>query len=351
MEKILRQSVGIDCSKDKLDVSFGVLDDRFDTHIISTTTFENKQGGWKKMMTWVKRLKQSEMELAFVVEATGVYHEQLSVFLYEQGSSISVLLPNKVKNFAKTLSVKTVTDKICAQTIAQFGLEKKLDKWAPPQKIFNQLRQLTRERGQLNDKKTQVLCQLHAEESGAWINKQSVVRMKERIKLIKKQIAQIGGEIREVVKADRELTEKIKRICSIHGIGFLTAVTVLAETDGFNLIRNKKQLVSYAGLDVVEKTSGTSVKGKTRISGKGNKYLRKAMYMPALSAIGKDGKMKQLFVRLVSKHGIKMKAAVAVQRKLLELIYVLWKKNESFDPCFGKKKLEQLQEAALNEMA
>jgi len=79
----------------------------------------------------------------------------------------------------------------------------------------------------------------------------------------------------------------------------LTAVTVLAETNGFELIRNKRQLTSYAGLDVKEKLSGTSVKGKPRISKKGNRHLQKAMYMPALSVIRREGRFKTLFVRLV----------------------------------------------------
>ena len=98
-------------------------------------------------------------------------------------------------------------------------------------------------------------------------------------------------------------------ICTLSGVGLLTAATVLAETNGFDLIRNKRQLTSYAGLDVIEKQSGTSVKGKPRISKKGNRYLRKAMHLPSLSAIRHDERFKAVFSRLVSKHGIKMKAA------------------------------------------
>ncbi|MFK5037183.1 IS110 family transposase, partial [Klebsiella pneumoniae] len=73
------------------------------------------------------------------------------------------------------------------------------------------------------------------------------------------------------------------------------------------------------------------------MSKQGNKYIRKAVYLPALSALRSDDHMKCVFVRLVSKHGIKMKAAVAVQRKLLELIYTLWKKQEMYDPDYLKK--------------
>src|SRR5258707_7475501 len=107
--------------------------------------------------------------------------------------------------------------------------------------------------------------------------------------------------------------------------------TLPVETNGFELIRNKRQLTSYAGFDVKERQSGTSVKGKPRISKKGNKYLRKAMHLPALTAIRHDGLFKAIFERLVAKHGIKMKAVVAVQRRLLEMIYTLFKTNQKYD--------------------
>ena len=126
-------------------------------------------------------------------------------------------------------------------------------------------------------------------------------------------------------------------ICSIPGIGLLTAATVLAETNGFELIRNKRQLASYAGFDVKEKQSGTSVKGKPSISKRGNKYLRKAMHLPALSAIRHDERFKAIFARIVSKHGIKMKAAVAVQRKLLEMIYTISKNQVPYNKNYLKE--------------
>jgi transposase len=107
---------------------------------------------------------------------------------------------------------------------------------------------------------------------------------------------------------------------------------------GFELSRNKKQLVSYAGLDVKEKTSGISVKGKPSISKRGNRHVLKAMQLPSLAAIRTDGRFSATFARLVSKHGIKMKAAVAIQRKLLELTYVIWKSKTFYNPNFLSPK-------------
>ena len=114
----------------------------------------------------------------------------------------------------------------------------------------------------------------------------------------------------------------------------------MGETNGFDLIRNKRQLTSYAGLDVREKQSGTSVKGKPSISKKGNKHLRKAMHLPALTAIRHDQRCKTIFIRLVSKHGIKMKAVVAVQRKLLEMTYTIFITRKAYDKEYFKRNIE-----------
>lgn len=134
-------------------------------------------------------------------------------------------------------------------------------------------------------------------------------------------------------------------------MGLLTAAIVLAETNGFELIRNKRQLSSYAGFDVKEKQSGTSIKGKPRISKKGNKYLRKAMHLPALAAIRHDERFKAVFTRIVARHGIKMKAAVAVQRKLLEMIFTLATKKVNYDKVYLTKQEKTTEVTAMNKQA
>jgi transposase len=187
--------------------------------------------------------------------------------------------------------------------------------------------------------------QLHAEKTESDPNSSTLKRMKQRIDLLSKQEKNIKEEIATLSKKEKELKSELVLLCTIPGIGTLTAATILAETNGFELVRNKRQLASYAGFDVQEKQSGTSVKGKTRISKKGNKNPRKAMHLPALTAIRHDQRFKTIFVRLVSKHGIKMKAAVAVQRKLLELSYTIFKTQRPYN----KNYFQELQ-AEKNQM-
>jgi hypothetical protein len=225
--------------------------------------------------------------------------------------------------------------------LAQLGLEKKLDAWQPPKGVYKELKQLTRERDQLLVEETQIKNQKHAEESGAWPNKQSIKRMKERLRIIERQIKEVEDEIKELLNSDEELKEKVRKLSTIKGLGIMTVAVIIAETNGFNLVRNRKQLSSYAGLDVIEKQSGISIRGKRRISKKGNKYIRKSLYLPALAAIRCNKPMKRMYERLVNKHGIKMKAVVAVMRKLLELSYILWKKDEEFDENYQEKKMQE----------
>jgi transposase len=274
------------------------------------------------------------------MEATGVYHESLCYCLADKGYALSVVLPNKISNYFRTLAVKTITDKTASEAIALFGLERKLDDWKRPEPVYKKLKQLTREREQLVQIRTMAKNQLHAEQSEAEPNKSSIARVQKQIAFLNKQEQEIKAELQELVKQNDQLKSTVKTIGSLPGVGLLTAVTVLAETNGFELIRNKRQLASYAGLDVKEKQSGTSVKGKPRISKKGNRFLRKAMHLPALAAIRHDERFKAIFARLVAKHGIKMKAAVAVQRKLLEMIYTLYKTNKIYDPNYLNIKVE-----------
>lgn len=338
MKKILKQVTGIDVAQDELVVRLGQLHEDLSIELYGSRTFSNSLKGFASMIEWVEKKGVIDR---FVMEATGVYHESLAYFLADAGYRVSIILPNKISNYFRTLEVKTINDCTASEAITRFGLERNLDDWQPPKGIFRKLRQLTRERDQIIETRAMAKNHLHADKSEARPHKPTLNRTKQHIDFLDKQEKQIMAELNELVKQDPEMQKLIILLCSIKGVGFLTAATVLAETNGFDLIRNKKQLVSYAGLDVREKQSGTSVKGKPRISKRGNKYLRRAMHFPALTAIRNDERYKAIYARLISKHGIKMKAAVAVQRKLLELIYTIFKTQKSYDKDFLQKTREQ----------
>ncbi len=343
MRKVVKQVAGIDVAQKELVVTLGRMLDDFSIELFSYKVFKNNDSGVKLLVDWVNKLTGYEVPVRYVMEATGVYHQKFAYYLVDNGCEISIVLPNKISNYIRTLELKTITDKSCSQAIAQFGLERKLDKWAKPKSIYKELQQLTRERDQIVQERSVIKNQIHAEKTESEPNQKSLERMQARIRFLNSQEKEIKADITDIVNKDSDLKQVINNITTIPGVGELTAVIVLAETNGFELIRNKSQLSSYAGLDVKEKQSGTSVKGKPRISKKGNRNLRKSMHLPSLTAVKWDENFKNIYARLISKNGIKMKALVAVQRKILELIYILFKNETVYDKEYITKNSAQTQ--------
>lgn len=336
--KILRQVAGIDVSQNELVVSVGRLKEDLIREIYGYKVFANTQKGFQELVEWVKKKISVEVSVMFVMEATGVYHESFAYYLADHNEPVSIVMPGKISNYQKTLEIKTITDKTASQVITSFGLDRKLETWQKPKKIYRDIRQLTRERDQLIAQRTVLKNQLHAEKAEAYPNRKTLQRTEAHIKFVDSQVKEIMREISEFINQDQEVKKLVMLIGSVPGIGLLTAAIILSETNGFDLIRNKKQLTSYVGLDVKEKESGTSVKSKPKISKKGNRNIRKAMHFPALTAIRHDERFKAIYARMVQKHGLKMKAAVAIQRKLLELTYTIYKTKNQYDPNYLEQK-------------
>jgi transposase len=348
METALKQTAGIDCGMQELVVSFGLLTINGSFVYKFTKAFTNTVKGFAHLLQWMNQVSSQETTVRYVMEATGVYHEKLAYYLIAHDCRVSIVLPNKVNAFAKTCTSKKQDDQQASKVLAEFGCMKQLDEWQPPHPLFVNLKQLTREKRQLQEELTLIKNQLHAEQTKAITSTRSIKRMKARAKLIEKQVTEVKKEIIELINQDVAIKEKIDKVCTISGVGLQTAVTIIAETNGFNLIRNSRQLVSYAGLDVVQKQSGTSVRRRSHISKRGNPHLRQCLYFPSFTAVKYNMPMQNLYHRITERQAVKMKGYVAVQRKMLMLIYTLWKKNETYNPSI--KFLEQPVEAALTEL-
>ncbi|MBW6481440.1 MAG: IS110 family transposase [Vicingaceae bacterium] len=277
------------------------------------------------------------------MEVTGVYHENCALFLYQQGFSVSIILANKAKRYLQSLGLKSKTDSIDAKGLAQMGAEQCLKKWQPLGAFFYKLRSLTRQHQNLQEMKTSVRNQIHALEHGMYLEKTVLKQLKASVKLIEKQLTELETDIKKALHSEPSIFQKVEHICKIKGVGILTVATILVETNGFELFENNKQLVSYAGYDVVANQSGKHT-GKTRISKKGNSRIRRCLFMPAFCVVTAKTKVFfNLYQRTFEKHGIKMKSYVAVQKKLLTTIYALWKKNEAFDENYCQKEKVNIQ--------
>lgn len=165
------------------------------------------------------------------------------------------------------------------------------------------------------------------------------------VEVLEKEIAKNTRAISLHIQSDAVVAEKVKHLTAIKGVGELSVAIVLAETNGFALFDSIAQVVSYAGYDVVENQSGKHV-GKTKISKKGNSHIRRSLHMPALSVVRwKVKPFLLLYERTYARHGIKMKSYVAVQKKLLALMYTLWKKNEAFNENYTSNPATADEEA------
>ena len=352
--KKLKQSVGIDISKDSFTACLCTSYLNSTHSKTDVLKFKNEKKGFNQLIRWVRKIAEKEIPLVYLMEATGVYYEQLAYYLTSIKQEVHVVLPNTSKHYFKSLNIKTKTDAIDAKILGYFGLERQHKSWLPPSKNMLHLRNLTRYYVQLQEQKTSLLNIKHSKEHSQEVQKFILKSNQKIIDQISVQLLKIKKEIEQLVNKDENLKTKIDKILTIKGVGLMTVVTVISETMGFQHIKSGKQLASYAGYDVVQRESGTSIKGKTRISKKGNKYIRKSLYFPAMVSCRFNARMKENYLRIIRNKPAKMIGQVAIQRKLLILIYTLWKNNTEYDSNYIKKvasstKDETTQDRILKE--
>lgn len=340
--KILKYAVGIDISKADFKVCFVSINANQHIKIIASRTFSNANAGFKQLHQWInQKRKDKAIALVLVLEATGVYYENLAFFLQDKEYAISVVLPNKSKKYLEYLGLKSKTDKIDAQGLAQMAAQQQLRLWQPATKFWYELRALTRYHQSLQEQKTRATNQMEAVTHSANGSKFVLKGLKLAVKRLKLQIKKTEQEIKAHLKSDEQVYAKVSGICKLKGLAILSVSTVLAETFGFELFENYKQLISYAGYDVVENQSGKR-SGKTKISKKGNSRIRRILYMPAIVAVEhKQTALCNLYNRTFEKHGIFKKSNVAVQKKLLILIFAMWKNNTAYDNDYGKTNIQR----------
>lgn len=340
MEKRLKQSLGIDVSKLNLSLSVGFLTDKLVKEFTSRSDVSNDISGYKELLKWLKKSVDDTVELLVVMEATGVYHQGIAHYLYSHGYAVCVMQSGRVKRYAQSLDQRSKTDALDSRMLSMLGLERNIRLWHPPSKELQELKGLSRERSSLLKDRTTETNRQGAIDSSVYSNTKAVKRHKIRLKLLTAQIAIIEEEMQELISENEELKRKIGFMISIPGISFISAATVIGETLGFESIVNAKQLASYAGYDIVLRESG-NFKGKTRISKRGNSHIRAVLHMPSMTCVRCNPTLKQFYDRLKPNKAKPLVALIAVQRKLLILMYTLWKNEEVYDAKFETKKQQK----------
>lgn len=341
---ISKQSVGIDIAKKTFTVCICTLFHDRTNSLSEVVQFDNNKTGFNKLMRWVRKKTEKSYPVFYFMEATGTYYESLAYYLTKLKKNVGVVLPNKVSHFAKSLNVKTKTDLEDSKMISRMGAEREFDLWTPPAKLFKDLRSLSRLYNCLQKDKVMTSNRLSALNSGHEPHKLSKDIYNNIINSLNKKLSKIEIEMTELLKSDTEVWSKVQNLITIPGIGMKTISIILGETQGFKLIRNQRQLTSFCGLDVTKKESGTSVNGKSKISKKGNSHIRAALYFPALSASRHNNNLIKVYDRINEKNTNKMKGIVALQRRLLVLMYSLWKSDMKYIEDYENVRKSDFQE-------
>jgi transposase len=330
----VKMAVGIDISMDNFHACIKVQNETGKVVIKGTKTFNNTGTGFKEFYGWASSRKKGDCSLSFVMEATGIYYEDLAYFLHNEKERVSVVLANKMKGYAKSLNIKTKTDKVDAKIIAEFGIERQVEEWKPMSPVYKELRDFCRELLSIKKEMNRAKNQLHAMLRSHNKSKEIINLKKKQIAFYEKTVETITKNLIKIVDMDPALKQKLTKLQSIPGLGFETSIILASETNGFELFTSIRQLVSYAGLDIAFKESG-QFKGKTRISKKGNSRIRQALFMPAMAACRHNESIKILYQRVCERNpDIKRKGIVAGMRKLLIYAFVIWKKDIAYDREF-----------------
>jgi len=319
MDKV-KEFIGIDVSKDVIDV----YDFNGNYH-----QFTNSYSGFKKL------LKLTSVATHCVMEATGYYHLKLAYFLQEEGVAVSVENPLKVKRFIQMKLTKIKTDKSDAKQLYEYGLSQDPSLWLGNSASQQECLQILRLLALYTKQSTQLKNKIHGEYTLGLPSKAVVGSLKLQLKRLEKELEKLEDVL--LVKVKESHKEQLSLLQSIPGIGKKTAMFLVVFTDGFARFSSSKELCSYAGLTPMIRQSGSSVRGRSRISKIGNARLRNLMFMCSFNACKYNKACKAIYERIVGKRKSKKLALIAVCNKLLKQAFAIVKSGLPYDENFVSK--------------
>lgn len=285
--------------------------------------FKNTTSGFKK---FVKLLGSNSH---CVMEATGYYHYQLAYYLLESGIKVSVENPLAVKRFIQMKLSKIKTDKSDSKLICAYAKQVELTLWEGNSKHQVACLQMTRLLAVYTKQSTMLKNKLHGEAVLGNPSKDVVRSLKRSLKQIQKEMTQLEEKLLSLVQQVHQ--QLLTRLKTIPGIGKKTALMLVVLTDGFDRFNSAGQLCSYAGLTPVTRQSGSSVKGRPRISKIGNQKLRNLLFMCSFNACKYNKACKNIYDRIVAKGKSKKLALIAVCNKLLKQAFAIAKSGLIYD--------------------
>jgi transposase len=323
--------VGVDVSKTKLDVAL-LFNEKVRSKVV-----ENSPAGFKELLEWIGKSKASMAELHFCMEATGVYYEALAFAMHQAGHMVSVVNPACIKGFGHSENIRNKNDAIDAGLIARYCARMTPALWSPPPLEQRQLRAWGLRVQALKDIRQQEENRLEAH---------TISGMEDVAKHVKEHISWLDSEIR---KLEKEIDDHIDRhpdlkrdaelIGSIPGIGATTVARLLGQLGDIRRFENAKAFAAFLGVTPKQRSSGTSLKGRTMISRTGNSALRAALFMPSLVARRHNPILNRFAERLLETGMAKKAVICAVMHKLTHLIYGVIRTGTPFDANYVSKGL------------
>jgi transposase len=328
---------GIDVSARSLSVALIEPD-----HAVTQREFLNSASGHKALLNW---LVKHGAKVRVSLESTGIYSLDLALALdAEPRIELAVLNPKLVNRFAQTLR-RSKTDKADAlvlhpsdedlspgtPVLAEYSQRMPFTGWQRPGVEYLRLRSISRYIESLVVDLTEVKNRLHTAASTSTTPRAVVADLKQAQAAGLRRLAKMRREAMKLVQAEEQLRQRFALLVSIPGIAEISALHILSELVLLPAEMTVRQWVAHSGLDPVHQESGTSLHRPSHISRAGNRHLRRALYMPSLSAARYDPHLRAFYRDLRMRHKTGLQALMAVERKLLHAIYGIFKSGRPYD--------------------
>lgn len=329
MKKRLKYVMGIDISKKTFDVCLGR---NAGNSKGEKACFSNKISGYEALENWLATQGIGLLEVLICLENTGVYHRQLVGYLVSKKSYVWLETPVRIKWSMGIQRGKS--DAADSERIMRYAYRHQEE--AKAFEVRNNTIQQIADYMSLRERVKDCIKNLEVpikefRSVGLEAAAASCQALIEKSLLsLKAEIKEIELKIKEVIKADEELFKIYQYITSVRCVGFIAATYLLIYTEGFSRFDNAKQIASYAGVAPFEYSSGTSIKGRTKVHPMANKILKTVLHMCAVSSIRHNPEMKTYFDRKVAEGKNKMLIINAIRNKIIHRVFACVKNERMY---------------------
>ena len=279
---------------------------------------ENGKNGFKDMMKWMKGQNINGCEVIIVMEHTGLYSYCFENFLHKHHIAFCKLNALTVKRSIGLTRGKS--DKIDAKRLASYGSEKRETLSIEPaaNKELQRLQMLYTTRGRMVRHKTALLNAVGEYKNIGLPVSNTIIATQTRVmKSFEKEIAKLQDEMNQVIEMNPSIKQNMQLLQSIKGVGKVVATAVIIKTKNFTRFPNARKFACFCGTAPFEYTSGTSIKGKTKVSHLADKNMKSLLNLSARAAIRHDKELREYYLRRTENGKSKMSALNIVRTKII----------------------------------